>query len=351
MELTREQAIKEHRDQWQWQAENPMLPKSKYPKFTGVKPLKECYLCQFTHFNCSKCPVEWPKTCEAPYTAKSIPCMNSYFYQWEKATLPEERSRLAALIRDLPEKKTSQFKPGDAVKVMDGSYSYYFGEEGIEHCGNLSQKAFEVLETSVTMPMYYRTDGKKADPMHDDVPDNDIIIKEIATGKKISIQERFLKKVKSIEKPALKVGDWVKVKSLKQLKSEFPVLSNGSIECGRDNFIDDMHDLCGKEFAITEITNGFIAGLNTGYNITPEMLELIPAINLAPCDYTITESKTFTFKGNKTTCIIEIDGRKFKGCTKCSPADEWDEQTGKDWAELRAQRKMLDAVEKELRQG
>jgi len=77
---------------------------------------------------------------------------------------------------------------------------------------------------------------------------------------------------------------------------------------------------------------------------------LLPqSINQCPEPKTLTSSTSFIFNGNKTTCIIEIDSRKFKGCAKCDPGDEWNEEVGKQWAELRANRKMIDAVERDLK--
>jgi hypothetical protein len=77
-------------------------------------------------------------------------------------------------------------------------------------------------------------------------------------------------------------------------------------------------------------------------------IELLSS-NQCPEPKTLVASETYTFKDNKTTCIIEIDGRKFKGYAKCSPDDEWNEEIGMKWAKIRANRKMLDAAEQELR--
>lgn len=110
MKLTREEAIRLHRELWGWLAENPMKQKTDYPKFKE-RVTNYCYLCEFAGSECAKCPVEWPKT----RSASPCHCMESYFGEWNDAKLPEERSRLAALIRDLPEK----FAVGDRVKVRE----------------------------------------------------------------------------------------------------------------------------------------------------------------------------------------------------------------------------------------
>jgi len=48
--------------------------------------------------------------------------MESYFGEWDDTKLLKERCRLAALIRDLPEKKVEpkpKFKVGDRVRVKE----------------------------------------------------------------------------------------------------------------------------------------------------------------------------------------------------------------------------------------
>jgi len=103
--------------------------------------------------------------------------------------------------------------------------------------------------------------------------------------------------------------------------------------------------------------HNFLGNLDTGYEGKDgccwyygiDEIELLPPINQCPEPRTLVSSETYTFKGNKTICTIEIDGRTFTGVAKCDPNDEWDEEIGRQWAELRANQKMLAAVEKELR--
>ena len=111
MKLTREEAIRLHRELWGWLAENPMKQKTDYPKFKTECVRNDCYLCEFAGSQCAKCPVEWPK----PRYVSPCHCMESYFYEWDDAKLPEERSRLAAIIRDLPEKQEVKLKPKFSV--------------------------------------------------------------------------------------------------------------------------------------------------------------------------------------------------------------------------------------------
>ena len=103
-----------------------------------------------------------------------------------------------------------KLQTGDKVTVHDGSWSYSFCDEGIkpEHGISLGGE-FEIIQTGLKMPIrenFTRPTNKACD----DVPPNDTLIKELATGKIVSIQEQFLRKIEPV-KPALKIGDWVKV--------------------------------------------------------------------------------------------------------------------------------------------
>lgn len=127
MKLTREEAIRLHRELWGWLAENPMKDKLDWPgwheKFDNRK--SDCFLCEYAGFDgvfskCENCPVVFV---ENTYIKGTIPyCLGGLFSQWYYASAPEERSRLAALIRDLPEKKVEskpKFKVGDRVRVKE----------------------------------------------------------------------------------------------------------------------------------------------------------------------------------------------------------------------------------------
>lgn len=49
MELTREQAIKEHRKMWHWLAENPDMDKDDYLELNDFEYVEnECFLCHYS---------------------------------------------------------------------------------------------------------------------------------------------------------------------------------------------------------------------------------------------------------------------------------------------------------------
>ena len=342
-----------------------------------------------------------------------------------------------------------EFQKGDKVKVVDSSYSYYIGEDGLKNTACLqSMGEHEVIQTDCKMPMWYRVFGKKLDSCYDKTPDNDTLIKQLSTGKIISIQERFLQKVEAPKpEPKFKSGDkvvpigisWTNwtFKEYLNYPSRIPAFlrekgylcvkkfENGLYHCGTDNMqgkdrfkeselilyvepkevkpeppqyrksvqgewtggqfkvgdrvrnikVYQLKDVCVGEIGIvisidnngyTSVQfdkdigghNGSLSNGKRGYCwcFEPEYLELVTEskalpINLCPEPKTYTESKTFTFKGNKTVCTIEIDGRKWTGVALCDPNDAWNQRIGRQYAELRANRKLLDAVEKELQKG
>lgn len=227
-----------------------------------------------------------------------------------------------------------ELQVGNKVEVVDSSYSYYIGDEGIKDaCCLQSRGEFEVIQVGCKMPMWYRVFGKKADPCYDDTPDNDTLIKELATGKIVSIQERFLRKVEPV-KPAFKVGD--RVRCIKEFDWRTEAVGKiGTVIEVKDNYYSVQFD---------ENINGHsgfgerVKGIKgCCWCFDPEYLEIAP-INQAPENKTETMlSITFTFKGSQTICRIEENGRKFKGSAKCNPGDEWNEQIGKDLSMARAE--------------
>lgn len=108
MELTKEEAIRLHRELWGWLAENPGRDKREWPewednggKFPRVRNL--CFACEYDHqegiknhsYACSDCPFEWPgKTCENMED-------NGLYNLWKYGET-ELESMYAAMIRDLP---------------------------------------------------------------------------------------------------------------------------------------------------------------------------------------------------------------------------------------------------------
>ncbi len=528
MELTREEAIKKYRKQWDWYAWNPGKSKVEYPEFqkVGGIPLKRCYLCEFTRFSCKNCPVEWPKTHDAGDSYTNISCMNSYYGEWEKAIAPEERSRLAVLIRDLPERvepkaEKEELKPdfeiGDWVRALNSgcsfsSYKEFFelnnlqefakdfamgrtadgvtykvvgigkhedshdyygflyvlqardGKTYIMHNGYVGKpetKSLELTETPKPVPKFkpgdkvvpvsksvwyignsepncsswkngkfqkeyltvmtmesstinylrgnitggqiYRCDGdyylesdlipyveppkfKKGDKVvpiaiswfgwdfdeyinyNANIPrflkENGYLCVSAVKDEEYQYrcgtdnmkgQDRFKEselipyvepKPEPKKVPAFKVGDRVRVKAdlkVGEYYNELPLLDTMKKDYGgKATTVNDVKE---------EAPHGFIYFLNGfgGFGWSESMLELFP-LNHCPENKTVTESgATFIFRDNVTICILKAGERQFKGVAKCAPEDTWDESVGESWAYLRAMRKLLNALEKNLR--
>lgn len=145
--------------------------------------------------------------------------------------------------------------------------------------------------------------------------------------------------------PLFKVGDRVRVKQDLQIGQGKP---------DKATVVESMLRHAGKTTIITDTYKdfGYCVDCDNGeWAWTSEMLEPFP-INYAPENKTVvTQSVTYKFEGAKTTCIIQSEFGVFKGCAKCNPTDEWHEETGKRWAYLRANKKMIELTERVLREG
>ena len=114
--MKKEDYHKYHRELWDWLAENPenedggLNNKGDWPKWESVERgpfyggiryttmngeqiASGCFACAGC-LDCGTCPITWSSDC----------CSNceSEYDQWVISTDPAERSRLAAIIRDLP---------------------------------------------------------------------------------------------------------------------------------------------------------------------------------------------------------------------------------------------------------
>lgn len=127
MKLTKKEAIKRHRELWGWLAENPMKDKLDWPGWERYDAaLNGCFLCEYAlkskkndsnRLNiCDYCPVEFKETNDYPRGTIGY-CLGGLFIRWVWTTEPKKRSRIASLIRDLPEKVES--KPEPKFKVGD----------------------------------------------------------------------------------------------------------------------------------------------------------------------------------------------------------------------------------------
>lgn len=121
--MTREEAIKKHRELWHWIADETRrkhrnVQKAENPDVANEMPLNECWLCEYTRqFGkvcqdcCKFCPINWGvKTCmkkRSPYRTWMFNTFLDY----------EERAKLADIIAELPERKTHE-----RIYQLEGSY-------------------------------------------------------------------------------------------------------------------------------------------------------------------------------------------------------------------------------------
>jgi len=175
--------------------------------------------------------------------------MNSYYGEWLYAATPGKRKRLAALIRDLPEKKAPEPEPkikaGDRVIAISGSRK---GMKG---------KVVEVLRDCVA-----------------------ILYSEKLLNRSHRFDEKF---------PDKAGYGWIEPFSWIDLLPQEPIFNNR-----------------------TEVIT---------FYITPDMEPVLVK--------TIYSDRT-------TICILEYDGKKFKGIAKCNPEDGYRERLGKIIAQDRA---------------
>lgn len=106
--MTREEAIKKHRELWHWIAEEHRRRKSEIvhkednPDVAKERPLNSCWLCEYVLSignHCKDCPINWGgKICvraRSPYMEWVFGSHLDY----------EERAKLADTIAELPEKE------------------------------------------------------------------------------------------------------------------------------------------------------------------------------------------------------------------------------------------------------
>lgn len=124
MELTREQAVAEHRNLWRWIANETRSRKRRVEKYEYFKnfeipkweiPRNSCYCCeysfqlyifQFHSLNCCEnCPIDWG------YSAKNNMCcddtwnFDGIYFAWCYEEDWQKAADLAERIANLPERK------------------------------------------------------------------------------------------------------------------------------------------------------------------------------------------------------------------------------------------------------
>ena len=110
MNLSREQAIAEHRKMWDWIVHETDKLKRKVEKseyFDAIRidyiPYNGCYCCEFNDqnpFHCGcDCIINW---------GKGLGCMESYFLKWGSTNNWQKAERLARIIAELPEMRADE---------------------------------------------------------------------------------------------------------------------------------------------------------------------------------------------------------------------------------------------------
>lgn len=123
MELTREQAITEHRKMWNWIADciekfkmviDIVDQKRRYCMENIRYPVKNyCFLCEYTcnknwEQDCKKCPIKWPSEFyELPCEGEAWEDDEEKYGLWWRCNTAktwQEQARLARQIANLPER-------------------------------------------------------------------------------------------------------------------------------------------------------------------------------------------------------------------------------------------------------
>ena len=102
--------IDNHREMWNWLAENPDKDKVSWPGWseTSLEKINHCFLCgyvqQIPHGDCPNCPLNWGITtiCVERHPEKS------YYYLYQEAETHKDRTKYAKIIANLPEKDDTE---------------------------------------------------------------------------------------------------------------------------------------------------------------------------------------------------------------------------------------------------
>ena len=114
--LTKEQAIAEHRKMWNWIADETekskkIVGKSAYfrktaPNDMGI--LHDCYCCRYDisnipdrTFRCRYCPIDWGNNTRHQFMCQGF---NGLYTKWCTSTDWEKSAKLARQIANLPER-------------------------------------------------------------------------------------------------------------------------------------------------------------------------------------------------------------------------------------------------------
>jgi len=116
VKLTKDEAVRLHRELWDWLSKNPGKEKYDWPGWKIYNMvMHQCFCCEYAKTlvedsgdRCVYCPVVWPKeTVDEHGNYEEVFCYGNDYsglaYLWEDKTTPKEMLvTLAEQIRDLP---------------------------------------------------------------------------------------------------------------------------------------------------------------------------------------------------------------------------------------------------------
>lgn len=112
LNLTREQAISEHRKMWRWIAEETVKRQYKIHKddylIENDKEIitAECFCCEYSAGHCSRCPIDWGSKVRA-FMCMDMDNLNDskgLYEKWNFTYDWQEAAELARQIAELPER-------------------------------------------------------------------------------------------------------------------------------------------------------------------------------------------------------------------------------------------------------
>lgn len=122
LNLTREEAIRKHRNMWRWIAKRVLKDKDVHmitsykheymQKYFKNQCVHNCFLCEYANENCTKCPIDWKSKMQDVEGARCYCLDNKEEGDFEgvygrayTTVNKDEQSRLALIISELPEKE------------------------------------------------------------------------------------------------------------------------------------------------------------------------------------------------------------------------------------------------------